>query len=73
LVAHPDWGNRLLDRVIQSASVGVAFWGIAITLFIGMESKTIVVTLRKLGYFGVVVRYVFAKRYLQHFFSCSDP
>jgi hypothetical protein len=57
LLDHPEWGNRLLDRVIQAASVGVAFWGIAITLFIGMESKPIVETLRRLGYFGVVVRY----------------
>jgi hypothetical protein len=57
LLDHPDWGNRLLDRVIQAASVGVAFWGIAITLFIGMESKPIVETLRQLGYFGLIVRY----------------
>ena len=57
LLDHPEWANRLLDRVIQAASVGVAFWGIAITLFIGMESKPIVETLRKLGYFGMVVRY----------------
>jgi hypothetical protein len=57
LLDHPDWGNRLLDRVIQAASVGVAFWGIAITLFIGMESKPIVGNLKKLGYFGLIVRY----------------
>jgi hypothetical protein len=59
VLEHPDWGNRLLDRVIQAASVGVAFWGIAITLLIGMESKPIVQTLKKLDYFGVVVRYFF--------------
>ncbi len=59
LLDHPEWGNRLLDRVIQAASVGVAFWGIAITLFIGMESKPIVETLRKLGYFSLVVRNLF--------------
>lgn len=57
LLNHPEWGNRLLDRVIQAASVGVAFWGIAITLFIGMESRPIVENLKRLGYFRVVVRY----------------
>jgi hypothetical protein len=57
LLDHPEWGNRLLDRVIQAASVGVAFWGIAITLFIGMESKPIFQTLRKLGYLRLIVNY----------------
>lgn len=57
LLDHPEWGNRLLDRVIQATSVGVAFWGIAITLLIGMESKPILQTLKKVGYFRVVVNY----------------
>jgi hypothetical protein len=57
LLDHPDWGNRLLDRVIQATSVGVAFWGIAITLFIGMESRPLIENLKRLGYFRVVVRY----------------
>ena len=57
LTDQQDWTNRLIDRVIQATSVGVAFWGIAVTLFIGMESKPIVITLKKLGYFSLVVRY----------------
>ena len=57
LTDHLEWGNRLLDRVIQASSVGVAFWGIAITLLIGMESKPIVENLKKLRYFGIIVRY----------------
>jgi len=57
LLDHTDWANRLLDRVIQASSVGFAFWGIAITLLIGMESKPVVVTLRKIGYLGFIVRY----------------
>jgi len=54
---HADLGNRLLDRVIQASSVGVAFWGVAITLLIGMETKPVIVTLKKLGYFAYVVQY----------------
>jgi hypothetical protein len=57
LTDHSEWGNRLLDRVILASSVGVAFWGIAITLLIGMESKPIVENLKRLRYFGIVVRY----------------
>lgn len=54
---HPDWGNRLLDRVIQAASVGVAFWGIAITLLVGMESKPIISDLKRIGYLRLMVQY----------------
>ncbi len=57
VVLDADWGNRLLDRVIQVSSVGAAFWGVAITLLIGMENRPVVVRLRKLGYYKVVVRY----------------
>lgn len=58
LVEHGEWSNRLLDRVIQATSVGAAFWGIAITLLIGMESQPIICTIKKLGYFRVLVRYL---------------
>jgi len=51
LMDHAEWGNRLLDRVIQATAVGVAFWGIAITLLIMLETKPIVVELKKINYF----------------------
>jgi hypothetical protein len=62
---HAEWGNRLLDRVIQATAVGVAFWGIAITLLIGLESKPVVIRLKKVGYFVLVVRY-----FAESLFAC---
>jgi hypothetical protein len=57
LMDHAEWGNRLLDRVIPATAVGVAFWGIAITLLIGLESKSVVVQLKRIGYFRLIVQY----------------
>jgi hypothetical protein len=77
LTNHLDWGNRFLDRVIQATSVGVAFWGIATTLFIGMESKPVVGMLRRLGYFGIAIRYfsetLIATSHYSSSRSCSNP
>ena len=47
----------MLDRVIQASSVCVGFWGIAITLLMGMDSKPVVGRLKRLGYFRAVVHY----------------
>ena len=47
----------MLDRVIQASAVGVAFWGIAITLLIGMDAKSVIQRLRKVGYYNLVVKY----------------
>jgi hypothetical protein len=52
-----EWSNRLLDRVIQASAVGAAFWGIAITLLIGMDAKRVVGRLRRVGYYKLVVDY----------------
>jgi peptidoglycan biosynthesis protein MviN/MurJ (putative lipid II flippase) len=57
LILQADWGSRLLDRVIQATSIGAAFWGIAITLLIGMDAKPIVIRLKRVGYYRVVIRY----------------
>lgn len=57
LLDHGDWANRLLDRTIQATSVGVAFWGVAITLFLGMDAKPVLLRLKELGYFKFIVRY----------------
>jgi hypothetical protein len=54
---NADWGNRLLDRVIQASAMGAAFWGVAITLLIGMDAKPVVIRLKAVGYYKVVVRY----------------
>lgn len=62
---HADWGNRLLDRIIQATAVGVAFWGIAITLLIGLESKPIIVRLKRIDYFRFVVQY-----FAESLFAC---
>lgn len=51
------WGNRLLDRVIQASAMGTAFWGIAITLLIGLDTKPVVTRLKTVGYYKIVVRY----------------
>jgi hypothetical protein len=65
VIIDHEWGNRLLDRVIQATAVGVAFWGIAITLLIGLESKPVVIRLKRLGYFVLVVRY-----FAESLFAC---
>jgi hypothetical protein len=52
-----SWGNRLLDRVVQASAMGAAFWGVAITLLIGMDAKPIVTRLKAVGYYRIVVRY----------------
>ena len=52
-----SWGNRLLDRVIQASAMGAAFWGVAITLLIGMDAKPVVIRLKSVGYYKIVVRY----------------
>ncbi|HXA78702.1 MAG TPA: hypothetical protein VNV41_16325 [Candidatus Acidoferrales bacterium] len=52
-----SWGNRLLDRVIQASAMGTAFWGVAITLLIGMDAKPVVIRLKAVGYYKIVVRY----------------
>ena len=65
LMDHAEWGNRLLDRVIQATAVGVAFWGIAITLLIALETKPIVVQLKKIDYFRLVVQY-----FAESLFAC---
>ena len=57
LMDHGDWSNRLLDRIIQATAVGVAFVGTAITLLISLESKAIIVRLKKIAYFRIVVQY----------------
>jgi hypothetical protein len=58
LLDHAEWSNRLLDRVIQATSVSAAFWGVTITLLIGMESQAIISTIKRLGYFRLIVRYL---------------
>jgi hypothetical protein len=65
LLDHADWGNRLLDRIIQATAVGVAFWGIAITLLIGLESKPIIIELKRIDYFRMVVQY-----FAESLFAC---
>lgn len=57
LVIEGEVGQRLVDRVVQASSVGVAFWGIALTLLIGMEAKRIVQRLKKVHYYSLVVAY----------------
>jgi hypothetical protein len=57
LLFQSDWSDRLLDHVIQVSAVGAAFWGVAITLLIGMDSKRIVGRLRRTGYYRLVVQY----------------
>ncbi|HET8922082.1 MAG TPA: hypothetical protein VFN26_03695 [Candidatus Acidoferrum sp.] len=52
-----EWGNRLLDRVVQVSAVGVAFWGIAITLLMGMDTKPVIGHLRRLDYYRTVIYY----------------
>lgn len=56
-VSEADWGNRMLDRVIQASVVCVAFWGVAITLLMGMDTKPVITRLRRLGYYRTVVHY----------------
>jgi hypothetical protein len=56
-VSDAEWGNRMLDRVIQASVVFVAFWGIAITLLMGIDTKPIIGRLKRLGYYRTVVRY----------------
>jgi len=56
-VSDAEWGNRMLDRVIQASVVFVAFWGIAITLLMGMDAKPVIGRLKRLGYFRTVVHY----------------
>ena len=56
-ILDSDWGGRLIDRVIQASVTGVAFWGVAITLLLGMDSKRIVVRLKRANYFILMVRY----------------
>jgi hypothetical protein len=58
LMAHAEWSNRLIDRVIQATSVSAAFWGVAITLLIGMQFQPILITIKRLGYFRLLVRYL---------------
>lgn len=58
LLFRADWSNRLLDRVIQASVVGVAFWGIAITLLIGMDAKSLIVRLKRVGYYKLLVSYL---------------
>ena len=55
--SNAEWGNRLLDRVIQASAVGVAFWGIAITLLMGMDAKPVIGHLKRLGHYRIVVHY----------------
>jgi hypothetical protein len=57
LIFQATWTERLLDHVIQISAVGAAFWGVAITLLIGMDAKRVVGRLRRTGYYRLVVRY----------------
>jgi hypothetical protein len=56
-VTEAEWGNRLLDRVIQASVVLAAFWGIAITLLMGMDSKPVIGHLKRLRYYRTLVHY----------------
>jgi len=56
-VIDAEWGNRMLDRVIQASVVCVAFWGIAITLLLGMDTKPIIGRLKRLNYYRTIVHY----------------
>ncbi len=49
----------MLDRVVSTASVGVMFWGIAVTLLIGLEDKRIVQRLKRVGEYSTIVWYFF--------------
>ena len=53
---NAPWGNRLLDRVIQASAIGTAFWSVAITLLIALDSKPVVIRLKSGGYYKIVVR-----------------
>jgi hypothetical protein len=65
LTKHGDWYNRLLDRMIQASAVGAAFWGLTLTLLIMIESKSIVVNLKRIRYFRFVVEY-----FAESLFTC---
>jgi hypothetical protein len=52
-----DVTKSLLDRVVQASSVFVGFWGIAITLLLGMNDNQLVRHLRSTGYYIAIVKY----------------
>jgi hypothetical protein len=47
----------MLDRVIQASVVVTAFWGIAITLLMGIDAKPVISRLKRIGYYRFVVQY----------------
>lgn len=65
LTEHGEWYNRLLDRVIQATAVGAAFWGLTLTLLIMLESKPVILSLKKERYLSFVVKY-----FAESLFAC---
>ncbi len=51
--------------MIQASAVGAAFWGLTLTLLIMIESKPIVVNLKRVRYFRFVVEY-----FAESLFAC---